>query len=410
MPAVQRPSKAARIAALDIDYVAGRSASGAGSAGAGSAAAGRSGGAGAAAAAPIPPHLLETPDFLPAQLHEGIDNDPQDFEEFFTFEERAKVLPTRRTLYLVNLGLEAGALAPHTGPPLPALQHLAAFLTAFTGLPHKLLPPLSIVPWASAGKGAKKRKAPGAGYMAVRLPTSLVRVRSCAPKDGEFHSALHCHDLLDALQELLPADAFAILGLTAHDIHEDGMPVGGRAFGGSRIAVISCARYAPVFDDVSKEWPGWGGRGGACLQAARAAHAAAAAASAPQALALTALWTQRTAVTAMHELGHCLGLDHCIYYSCFMGEIEGQAPYACPVCLRKLLCAVGGDALPCQDAAPAMRHYDRVAAFCSGAEQAPSPYWAAFGAWCSARSAELQGKGAQGGAGAMASEGGCGTS
>jgi archaemetzincin len=390
---MQRPAKKDRLAALGVDLSA------------------------------IPPHLRETPDF-PAvpSFQEGIDNDPQDFAEFYSFDERAKVLPTRRTLYLVPLGLQAAALAPHGGggPPLPALATMGAFLTAFTGLPHKLLPALPLVPWTGKGKGkgggggGRKRKAPGAGgFTAVRTASSLVRVREGAPGDGEFASALHCHDLLDALLEELPGDAFAILGFTAHDIHEDGMPVGGRAFGGSRIAVISLARYHPVFDDVTTEWPAWGGRGGACLQAARAAATAAAAANPPPATpaVLTALWAQRVAVTAMHELGHCLGLDHCIYYSCFMGENEGQAPYACPVCLRKLLCAVGGDALPCADAAPALRHYASLQAFCAAPEQRVSPYWAALGAWCGGRLAELGG-GAPGagpsGAGAGAAGGGSG--
>ena len=379
-----RPSKKDRVAALGLD-LAGLSA--------------------------VPPHLAEGPDTV-AMNGKGIDDDPQDFAEFFAFDERAKVTPDRRTLYLVPLGLTAGALAPHDamGVPFPDLRDIGAFLTAFTGLPHKLLPAMPVVPW-SGGGGGKKRKASGASYMAVRTSTSEVRVREGAPKDGEFPSALHCHDLLDALLEELPKDAFTIIGFTAHDIHEDGVPVGGRAFGGSRIAVVSLARYHPAFDDVTREWPAWGGKGGPALAAARAAHAAAVprAAAAPPAAARTALWAQRVAVTAAHELGHCLGLDHCVYYTCWMGENEGQAPYACPVCLRKLLCATGGDALRCADAAPAIAHYADVQRYC--ATQPLSPAWAALGAWCGARRAELDGGGGggaagSGGGGAAASSGG----
>lgn len=47
------------------------------------------------------------------------------------------------------------------------------------------------------------------------------------------------------------------------------------------------------------------------------------------------------AVTLTHELGHLLGLDHCIYFECNMngssGESENDAPlHMCPICLRKL--------------------------------------------------------------------------
>ena len=92
----------------------------------------------------------------------------------------------------------------------------------------------------------------------------------------------------------------------------------------------------------------------------------------------------------MHELGHCLGLDHCTYYTCFMGESEGQAPHACIVCLRKLLCAVGGDAMqPTKEAC--LKHYKGIHAFCSAEAQKDTPVWAGLAAWAQGRATELEG-------------------
>jgi len=44
----------------------------------------------------------------------------------------------------------------------------------------------------------------------------------------------------------------------------------------------------------------------------------------------------------LHELGHLLGLDHCIYYDCIMNGVSGiyelfNTSYElCPVCLCKI--------------------------------------------------------------------------
>ena len=323
--------------------------------------------------------------------NKGQDYEPQDFAEFFDFEERAKVTPERKTIYIVPCGLDARVLEPEVhGVPLPPVAAVAHFLTAFTGLPHKVLPALPIVPWPEA----KKKKGSGGGeappkFLAVRTSKdALVRVRTIKPEGLPL--ALHCHDVLDALLEELPGDAFAIMGLTAYDLHEDGQCVGGRAFGGSRIAVVSFARYHPHFLDWAPDWPALTGHKGSALrEAARAASAAVPPPKSPQ--ALSTWWLYRTGTTAMHELGHCLGLDHCTYYSCFMGECEGQAPYACPVCLRKLLCAVSPTS-ECSDPAPAVRHYSALQKFCLAQKQSPS--WAAFGAWCGGRLEALGGEGA----------------
>jgi archaemetzincin len=81
-------------------------------------------------------------------------------------------------------------------------------------------------------------------------------------KDGIFDAQLNLDDILDALIEALPADAYAIVLLVDHDIYEseDDDFCCGRAYGGSRVAVVQTARYNPTLDvheglDRAHMWP-----------------------------------------------------------------------------------------------------------------------------------------------------------
>lgn len=64
---------------------------------------------------------------------------------------------------------------------------------------------------------------------------------------------------------------------------------------------------------------------------------------------LATLWLGRVCKTASHELGHCFGLDHCVYYACVMQATAGlsedarQPPYICPADLAKLVTNTGAD-------------------------------------------------------------------
>ena len=157
---------------------------------------------------------------------------PQPFSEFCVFDERAPVLPARRTLVLSPMGWDGVAAPPGSpdGAP-PSLASLAAYVGAFSGLSTRLLlPGFPIKNWGGRGAAA-----------AVQTSKSLVRVRVRKSPDGDTPRQLHCHDLLDALLEDLPGDAFTIIGVTLEDIYEEDATVCGRAFGGSRICVVSLA-------------------------------------------------------------------------------------------------------------------------------------------------------------------------
>ena len=137
--------------------------------------------------------------------------------------------------------------------------------------------------------------------------------------------------LRDLLGREAPDDALACLALTARDLWLGGgwNFVFGQADLCGRAAVCSLHRLG---------WPGKGEREfRACLR--------------------------RALRVAAHEVGHALGLRHCVASRCLMngfnsrGELDRTPLHPCPVCLRKLLW--------CRRAEP-VSYLRGLAEFCSG--------------------------------------------
>jgi archaemetzincin len=294
----------------------------------------------------------------------------------------------------------SGASAPNTQD---AVEYLEAF---YHGVPVQMLPtPLTFALWEDGGPRPAKRartkaKSSQPKYISLQTSTSATRIRTRVDPNGTFPKQLCLDDILDcAIGDLLPSDAYALLLLTDHDLYEGEEDdfCCGRAYGGSRVAVVSTARYRPEMDRESKverehAWPashckeyvegvccaheeegGVKQKGGKRRKAAEGKSEGAdpshsAALNSPLALAVRAhvgslssistsissrslseLWLSRVCRTAAHELGHCFGMDHCVYYACSMQgtaslvEDARQPPYLCPVDLAKLMAAVGGD-------------------------------------------------------------------
>ncbi|KAG9239067.1 hypothetical protein BJ875DRAFT_366458 [Amylocarpus encephaloides] len=276
-------------------------------------------------------------------------------------------------------------------------------------------------------RGAKGKstapQVPDTLWLNTKSKDSLIGIRSRATPKEDFSHQLNLNDLLDAAIEMLPDDAYALLMLVEHDIYEDEDDefACGRAYGGSRIAVVSSARYNPGLDakqNIEREhaWPAshcndymtsccndFDGmdvdeeaRGNidhevlletlkmkkkTPIEAALAAHAGLPAlSSSPSALALYDLWLGRVCRTAAHELGHCFGIGHCAYYACSMQgtasivEDSRQPPYLCPIDLEKVISATGTDIV---------ERYKVLLEFCD--RHAEGHLFAAYAAWMRSR-------------------------
>jgi archaemetzincin len=265
------------------------------------------------------------------------------------------------------------------------VEYLEAF---YHGLPVRPLNASSLhfTPWdtppsqptkSKSRSSAKARKPKEPSYIGLRTAAELIGIRYRATPSAHYSHQLNLDDLLDAAIAILPDDAYALLMLVDHDLYEDDDDefVCGRAYGGSRVAVVSRARYNPLLDEeqgVTREhaWPASHcekymekccGKGAAKvrgkgiyaiedspLRLAVTAHASLHASSMTSEQ-LAGLWFSRVCRTASHELGHCFGIDHCVYYACCMQgsasivEDARQPPYLCPVDLQKVVRATGAD-------------------------------------------------------------------
>lgn len=324
--------------------------------------------------------------------------------------------------------------------PIPDIQDVVEYLAAFYhGLPVKqlLAPKLQFTTWDDgSNKPSRARKTSSKPpFIGLNTATESIRIRTRAPKDKVFLRQLNLDDLLDAAISILPDDAYALLLLVEQDLYEsaDDVFVCGRAYGGSRVAVVSTARYHPSLDvknDVERQhsWPAshcddylreccataFGQderprkraripKGNSTststkplqtnlidqtistpLQAAVSAHKALSELSSSPKM-LTGLWLGRVCRTASHELGHCFGIDHCVYYACAMqgsaslAEDARQPPYLCPIDLAKMLQATGTEA---------EQRYLALLGFCN--QHKDIQLFAAFAAWIEARLSEMK--------------------
>ena len=308
------------------------------------------------------------------------------------------------------------------------VQDIADYLAAFyTGMPVKVLP-LSICFTGWRDKRTAKAISTAPPFIGLNTSTECVRIGTRACPDAVFSRQLNLNDLLDAAMDMLPKDAYALLLIVDHDLYEDEDDefICGRAYGGSRIAIISTARYNPHLDceqgvELEHAWPA-----SHCevyvhrccgnpsqrklprskdpesvpphhmrspipiepilspLQAAVTAHSALAHMESQTSSLLSGLWLGRLCRTASHELGHCFGLDHCVYYACVMQgsasllEDARQPPYLCPIDLAKLLRATGADA---------EQRYLALLSYCE--KHGDTRVFAAFAAWIRLRVKDL---------------------
>jgi archaemetzincin len=208
-----------------------------------------------------------------------------------TFDEYVRSQPNRpdqrrRKIYLQPIG-------DFDRPGVPPLDDLARFTALFFMLETQSLSSIDL-----SRVDVTKRRNPASG-----------------------HLQLLATDILNLLRTRLPADAFALIGITMVDLYP--APgwnfVFGQASLRERVGVYSFARYDPTFYG---EAPATG------------AHN---------------LMLRRGCKVLAHETAHMFGIQHCIWYRCLMNgsnhlaESDERPLHLCPVDLRKLQWNIGFD-------------------------------------------------------------------
>lgn len=372
--------------------------------------------------------------------------EPQSFKKWHQEKARNKPTAARKTLYVVAVPIitkEVEMMEEWLRPrpevangsksqsPLrelassPAAQEFVDYLAAFYhGFPTKLFPErLRFVPWVE--KAAKsKKKQPQQQYIGLATADgNTTRIRARPSPDGLFGGQLNLDDMLDAAIAMLPKDAYAIVLLVDHDLYEDEEDdfCCGRAYGGSRVSIVSTARYRPELDgmlglDREHMWPASHCRSYVAKLCAKddihnQTREVTLASQSPIRTAVDAafqnkhkdtpeysqgLWFSRLARTVSHELGHCLALGHCIYHACLMQSTSGiaedvrQPPYLCPVCMSKISYKASVELLRGNEEsrhAYMQERYHALAAVCERWKHVG--LFAGYQAWLEVRLAEL---------------------
>ncbi|CAI6333554.1 unnamed protein product [Periconia digitata] len=410
------------------------------------------------------PTTFPAPLVLPYdQLNYDPDEEPQSLTEWVEGEHRNVVTKERNVVYVVGypeigeelkgIGMNEWAKPQVAGTnkgeegkeevEQPDIEEIVEYLQAFYhGLRvQRLDTQLTYLPWTTNARGKKtpsrtKPKTSSSSsssttphtvpkYISLHHPrtktSTRIRVRPSPsiPPSPPFPVQLNLNDLLDGLLAILPSDAYAILLLVKQDIYESPEDdfCCGRAYGGSRIAVVQTARYHPSLHPSGNEhvWPmshckafvnaicegeekGLGSKpaskkememsrdeGGGVRRAISAAMAGGDGGQEDK----RALWTSRVAQTASHELGHCFGMAHCVYFACNMMGTAGMEedfrcpPYFCPVCQVKLGYAVGEGTLDQREYEK--RRLEGLRGFCKGNGREKALMWRALGGWVDAR-------------------------
>ncbi|RMZ66489.1 Peptidase M54 archaemetzincin [Pyrenophora seminiperda CCB06] len=333
----------------------------------------------------FPPPLILPHD----ELNYDPDCSPQSTKSWLNEKARNKVLSKtgRNTIYIARVpqfdkavsfmrdwtkpkGIEKDDMVAAS----PDADLFSAYLEAFYhNMSVRILPePLVWTTWNGEATVRPGKRATFPKYVGLAQNDQCTRIRVRRPPDSAFPAQLNLDDILDMTISILPQDAYAMVLLVDHDIYESEEDdfCCGRAYGGSRVAVVQTARYNPVLDrhaaiDAKHMWPLSHCKhfvDGLCAveevearpvtkrqrelskdgAMRKAVDAALEFVPSSDAQDVESLWFSRLARTVSHELGHCFGLAHCVYYACnmqstgSMKEDVRQPPYLCPVCEAKV--------------------------------------------------------------------------
>ncbi|KAF3817328.1 hypothetical protein GH733_011728 [Mirounga leonina] len=243
--------------------------------------------------------------FGPITLHSESDwitshpEPPQDFEQFFSDPSRKAPSPDKRSIYIQCIG----SLGNTRIISEEYIKWLKGYCEAFFyGLTVKLLEP---------------------------VPVSVTRC-SFRINDNTQNLQIHAGHILRFLKRKKPRDAFCIVGITMIDLYprDSWNFVFGQASLTDGVGIFSFARYGSDF--CSSHYEGKVNK----LQKVSSSD-------------YSVFDNYYIPETLTHEIGHIFGLRHCQWLACLMQgsnhleEADRRPLNLCPICLRKLQCAVG---------------------------------------------------------------------
>uniref|UniRef100_A0A2K6TYI2 Archaemetzincin-2 n=1 Tax=Saimiri boliviensis boliviensis TaxID=39432 RepID=A0A2K6TYI2_SAIBB len=148
-------------------------------------------------------------------------------------------------------------------------------------------------------------------------------------------------DILKFLKKKKPEDAFCIVGITMIDLYprDSWNFVFGQASLTDGVGIFSFARYGSDFYSLRYE-----GKVKKLKKTSSSDYSIFDNYYIPE---ITSVLLLRSCKTLTHEIGHIFGLRHCQWLACLMQgsnhleEADRRPLNLCPICLRKLQCAVG---------------------------------------------------------------------
>ena len=246
------------------------------------------------------------------------------------------------TICLLPLG-DIGAAG---GPSMEALrEYTEAF---YRGATVRVLPAVDVVVppragapvlWRSGGAAEPDAELPHRRHgkrIQLQIDGVLAQLRSVQVQGALMVVAVTMYELFDA-----PSDLF----------------VAGMAHGRHNVAVFSFTRYHPRMTFSTEFWhkislppaPPKVKERTSKRKRGKGTAAAAAPVNLDAASGSDRVLLSRCCKLLVHEVGHLLGLDHCIHYSCCMngsGHLDedfAQPSFLCPVCLHKAHALFGFD-------------------------------------------------------------------